>query len=165
MNTVGTLAKQIIDTEFYGDTYALPLCSVSGWLDANVGQLNVLLSTSIDIDSTGNFDPELCRDEESIYTQMFLVNYYEKAARNTLRHYTYRQQESVNDSGSQGVLSEEWTMIKEGDTVIQRSSRGEIAKSFRQFGKDADEKLRDLVFKYQIARCGPHQVSGSEYAY
>ena len=96
---------------------------------------------------------------------MFLINFYEKAARNTLRHYVYNQQNAVGNSGSRGSLSEEWTVLKEGDSVVQRVNRGEVAKSFRQFAKDAEEKLSSLVYKYQVARSGPHQVSGEEYAY
>jgi hypothetical protein len=163
MNTVGQLAQSIIDTEFYGDTGSLPVGVLSGWLTANVGLLNILISSSFYFDSSGNFAPEIKNEEENIFKYIYLVNFYDKAARNTFRHYVFNQQNSLNSG--RNTLQDDWTMFKEGDTVIQRASRSEIAKNFQALKNGAQETLDNLVFKYHMGDSGPHQVSGDEWAY
>ena len=74
-------------------------------------------------------------DEENIYSTLYEIHYYEKAARDSLRGFTY---------GS----DTDWLTIKEGDTTIQRQNKNSVAKTFRDLKVDATDRLNDVVGKY-----------------
>ena len=85
MNDLGALAANIIELEFPEDTERFPVSYVSGWLEANVGELNILLNEDFEIDTGGDFLPPLCKEEEAIFTELYIINYYEKMSRDVLR--------------------------------------------------------------------------------
>ena len=46
MNDLGELATNIINIEFPDDTDRFPVSYVSGWLESNIGELNILLNVT-----------------------------------------------------------------------------------------------------------------------
>jgi len=146
MPTVGGIATEIWDWEFGDETGVAhriaEIQSISGWLETNVGQLNTLLYTSFG--SGTNFRQE----EEAIFAQIYLKDYYTKQARNTLRN--------INTASS------DWVRLQEGDTSIVRSNRNEVAKTFRLLAQDATEKIKELVYSYNSYQASPRQVAGTD---
>jgi hypothetical protein len=151
MNDLGELAEQIINTEFPEDTDRFPISYVSGWLDANIGEVNILLNEDFEIDVSGNFLPSFCAEEEAIYTELYSVHYYEKLSRDVLRGIT------SNCAGSS-----DWVLLKEGDTTIQKQNKNSIARTLNSFKNDSMDKLNDLVSKYNVYKSSPIQVYGSD---
>jgi len=156
---VSTIATGIFNDEFDSDTGFATLASISGWLANNVGLLNTTLYTAYSgsgaasndaqypgdtiISPSGNFRFE----ESDIYKQIYLTNYYTKKARAVLK----------------GIDSSvDFISLKEGDSVITRTNKNEIAKTYRGFAKDAQENLDNLVAKYNIYQAEPVQVAGTD---
>jgi hypothetical protein len=156
---VSTIATGIFNDEFDSDTGYSTLASISGWLANNVGLLNTIIykgysgsgvaATPTDlVDDTvlqpsGNFRFE----EADIYKQIYLNNYYTKKARAVLK----------------GIDSSvDFISLREGDSMITRTNKNEIAKTYRGFAKDAQERLELLVAKYNIYDAEPVQVAGTD---
>ena len=157
MNDFGNLATQIVTYDFPDDTGTYPTSYVSGWLDANLGELNLLTNEEFSANDTGaivlgsgdSASHGLTSQELEIFKTLYEVHYYEKAARDSLRSATYG-------------TSADWITLKEGDTTIQRQNKNSVAKTFRDFSSDSREKLGQIVFQYNRYRSGPRQVHGSD---
>ena len=157
MNNFGSLAYKIIKYEFREDVARFPVSYVSGWLETNLGQLNGLTHEDFYVDASGNLGPSsLSPVEESIYSSLYAINYYDKAARAALRGFVW--------GNSSGVL-DDWTSIKEGDSSIQRQSKNSISRTFLEFSKDAQLRLKDLLQQYNIQKSSPLQVAGYDGSY
>ena len=154
---VSTLATGIFNDEFDSDTGFATLASISGWLANNVGLLNTITYTAFSgsgvaagtlVDDTvlqpsGGFRFE----EGDIYKQIYLTNYYTKKARAVLK----------------GIDSSvDFISLREGDSMITRTNKNEIAKTYRGFAKDAQERLDDLVARYNIYEAHPLQAAGND---
>jgi hypothetical protein len=150
VNALGTLATSISDYGYLADTGNYPVTYISGWLDANIGQFNALTNNSVTITSTGAFSPALDAVENSIFSSIFEVNYYNKASRDALRNLTY------------GTAATDWVSIKEGDTSIQRVNKNSVARSFYEFSKDSQARLNQMLSKYLIGKSSPVQVAGDD---
>lgn len=154
MNDLGNLAYKILKYEFKEDAQRFPISYISGWLDAHVGELNTILHQDFYIDETGAFQPRsLTTQEEHILGTLYEIHYYEKASREVLRT-------SVFPTASE--RSDDWIMLKEGDTTIQRSSKTSISSAFASFSKEARTKLNDLVYQYNMSLSAPIQVAGED---
>ena len=149
MPTVGGIATHIWDNEFGDETGVAhritEIQSISGWLEANVGQLNTLIYSSFA--SGANFRQE----EEAIFSQLYLRDYYTKEARKVLRNIS--------------TASSDWGRLSEGDTTIVRSNRNEVAKTLRLLAQDADEEIKNLVYSYNSYQASPRQVAGYDGGY
>ena len=82
MSSIGEIATRVYDNEF-GDAPTqlereFRIESISGWLEANVGQFNNLTYQSF---GTGD---SFLQEEESILTQLYLKDYYNKQSRSVL---------------------------------------------------------------------------------
>ncbi len=170
MNQLGTLAYTIWDTEFGDHSTALErqqkALLISGYLEANLGQLNVFLNTDFELKSTDKVSPELKYEENAIFTQLYLKDYYQRQARNILRNIS--ETESSSSSVTTGVT--EWTSIQEGDTVIRRSvasatSKNESAKALQNASKEANEILKRMIHSYNMYGSVPLQVVGKDAVY
>jgi|TARA_R110000824_G_scaffold42887_2_gene125676 hypothetical protein len=150
MNQIGNLAASIYDTEFgYADTELArerDIVAISGWLIANEGLLNVLIYTQY---SGGN--PGLHLEEQEIFKQLYLSKYYRKSSRDVLRNIT--------------TDAMDWTRLSEGDTTIQRTNKNETAKTYISLAKEADERIKDLVYSYNLYQARPLQVAGADGGY
>ena len=151
MNDLGELATKIIEVEFPEDTCRFPLSYVSGWLESHLGDLNILINEEFEIDEAGNFLPPLCREEEAIFTELYIINYYEKKSRDVLR--------GITDTSSGGL---DWILLKEGDTTIQRQNKNSVARTLNVFKSDSVSRLDQLVAKYNMYRSSPLQVYGRD---
>jgi hypothetical protein len=143
MAYMGEIATRIFDTEFGDATGAARTTRIqglSGWLDANVGQLNNLVYTSFGSGSS------FLLEEESILTQLYLKDYYTRQSRVVL---------SLSTTGSV-----DWTRLTEGDTTIVRTNRTDVARTYRNLAKDASEEIKELVYSYNSYQAMPRQVAG-----
>ena len=182
--TILEIANNIWDTEF-GDEHSelarkIEIQAIEEYLKANVGQLNVLLNSTFV--ATSDFGAE----EGSIFSMIYLKDWYRKQARNILRgvgifSQSSNEQKATNTGGSSnqgkfGDLADDWTSIKEGDTTITRSRptsssvgdstfssvSNESSRLLKQLAEEADVKLRDLVYKYNLYKSAPIQVAGND---
>lgn len=152
---VSTVATGIFRDEFDSDTGYASLSSISGWLENNVGLLNTQLYTAFSgsgttdgdtaIQATGEFKYE----ESDVFKQLYLVNYYKKKTRAVLRNI---------DS------SVDFITLRDGDSVITRTNKNEIAKTYRGLANDAEARLEMLIAKYNIYGSPPLQVAGLDAA-
>jgi len=157
MNDFGNLATQIVTYDFPEDTDTYSLSYVSGWLEANLGELNLHTNEEFSVDSSGNIvlgtgsssSTGLLSQEIEIFKTLYEIHYYEKSARESLRSATY---------GS----STDWLTLKEGDTTIQRQNKNSVARTFRELVADSRKNLENLVFRYNRYRSGPRQVHGTD---
>jgi len=153
---VSTLATGIYNDEFDSDTGFATLTSISGWLANNVGLLNTTLYTAFSGSGQSSTDDTVFQpsgqfrfEEGDIYKQLYLTNYYTKKARTILK----------------GIGSSvDFITLREGDSTITRTNKNEVAKTYRGFAKDAQERLELLVAKYNIYDAAPVQVAGTDAA-
>ncbi len=166
------LSSGIFLSEFDSDSDLTTQVRISGWLESNVGGLNSYLYTSFDDDlSCEDCGYDFGHEEASIFTQMYMRNYYSKAARKTLLG------QSVSSSGSSSTTMtgmSQWTKIQEGDTTIERqplfttSTRGgsgglditKISQRYKDLLDATSENLSAMIARYNIENSSPSQVSG-----
>ena len=143
-SNIGDIATRIYDNEFADAPTELDrefrIEYISGWLEANIGQLN-----NLTYQSWGTHDTFL-QEEENIFTQLYLKDYYTRQARNVLM------------GSATGGLN--WTRLTEGDTTIVRSNTIDVAREYKQLAKLAADELKDLVYSYNSYQAMPNQVAG-----
>lgn len=147
MSELGDLANSIYRVEFDSSSDAANLSLISGWFVENVGLLNTLINTSF-----SGENPGLGLEEQAIYKQLYLYNYYNKQARNVLRGIT-----STN-------TSDNIIMVADEGNKIQFTNKSEVAKTYKDIAKDSKQALDSLVAKYNIYAARPLQVAGIESA-
>ena len=162
MNQLGELAYAIWDTEFGDHTSSLDreknALLISGYLEANLGELNVLINTDFKLDKTEDkVIPELKQEENAIFTQMYMKDYLQKQGRNVLKNAT------ASSSSTQTLT--DWTELREGDSYIKRSiasstTKNISAKLFYDLSKEARENLEKLVHSYNMYGSSPIQIEG-----
>ena len=146
--SVHDLADEIFGNEFDYDSGYAQFYYISGWLGNNVGLLNTKLFTSFSVDGS-NFIPtgEFKQEERSIYKQMYLYEFYTKKTRQVLR----------------GIDSSvDFITLREGDTMITRTNKNELAKTYRGLANDEREEMERLVAAYNIYQAAPVQVAGED---
>ena len=153
---VSTIATGIYNDEFDSDTGDSTLASISGWLANNIGLLNTIIYRAFSGSGSATEYPDdtvlqpsgtFRFEEADIYKQIYLNNYYTKKARAVLK----------------GIDSSvDFISLREGDSMITRTNKNEIAKTYRGFAKDAQERLEMLVAKYNIYDAEPVQVAGTD---
>jgi hypothetical protein len=148
--SVHSLADEIFGNEFEYDSGVAQFYFISGWLANNIGALNNKLFTSFEVNGdnitpTGTFQQE----ERAVYKQMYLCNFYTKKTRQILR----------------GIDSTvDFITLREGDSMITRTNKNELAKTYRGLANDAKEELDRLVISYNMYQAAPVQVAGSDAA-
>ncbi len=163
MNQLGTLGYTIWDTEFGDHTGASDRASnavlISGYLDANLGQLNTLLNKDFGL-ATGTdvVSPELKYEENAIFTQVYLKDYYAKQARNILKGIA---------SAPSTTTGMNWVELREGDTYIKRAvtsagTKAESSRLFQVLAQQAKDTLREMVYSYNMYGSIPTQVAGKD---
>lgn len=141
-NIYSAIASQIFTTEFASNTGITTHSQISGWLSANVGGLNALLHTNF-----SGEDPSIDNAAANILARQYMVNYYQRAARNALR--------GVLNSSTNGdnILS-----VSDGDNRISFVNKREVALTFNTLAKDVKEELDQMVYSYQLYAASPVQV-------
>lgn len=149
---VNSVYSDLGDREDYSVQYLI------GWFlsPSNLGTLNAQIGTCYQVtgylsnsgDVTGlGIEPQLNGQELAIYKSNFDVFFYNREAKIAL-------------SGSYGVGS--WTNIREGDSSVTRLNRSELARTFNQFKKDAQEATDNLVINYLKNNTLAQSVDGSD---
>ena len=146
--SVHDLADEIFANEFEYDSGYAQFYYISGWLTNNVGLLNTKIYSQYSVQNS-NFEPTgtFQQEERSIYKQMYLYEFYTKKTRQVLR----------------GVDSSvDFVTLREGDTMITRTNKNELAKTYRGLANDAREEMERLVSSYNIYQAAPVQVAGED---
>ena len=172
MNQLGELAFHIWDIEFGDHSTALErernALLISGYLEANLGQLNTLLHTNFYVDrDTDTVIPDLQYEEKAIFTQLYLKDYMNKQARNILRNAASNTSDQSSSSTTTMLGVTDWTELREGDTSIKRSvatatTKNTSAQIFQKSAKEANELLKELVYSYNLYGAKPMQVAGND---
>jgi len=171
MNQLGELAFHIWDIEFGDHSTALErernALLISGYLEANLGQLNTLIHTDFYVDEDEDkVVPPLQYEEKAIFTQLYLKDYMNKQARNILRNAASSSTES-NETTTTIAGVTDWIELREGDTSIKRSvatstTKNTSAQIFQKSAKEANELLKELVYSYNLYGAKPIQVAGKD---
>ena len=146
--SVHDLADEIFANEFEYDSGYAQFYYISGWLANNVGLLNTKIYSQYSVQNS-NFEPTgiFQQEERSIYKQMYLYEFYTKKTRQVLR----------------GVDSSvDFVTLREGDTMITRTNKNELAKTYRGLANDAREEMERLVSSYNIYQNDKVQVAGED---
>ena len=125
--SVHDLADEIFGNEFEYDSGYAQFYYISGWLANNVGILNTKIYSQFSVEGS-NFIPTglFQQEERAIYKQMYLYEFYTKKTRQVLR----------------GVDSSvDFVTLREGDTMITRTNKNELAKTYRGLANDAREEM------------------------
>jgi hypothetical protein len=145
MSALENLATGIFVHEFDSDTNVASYNSILGWLNENLGLLNTLINTNFE-----GIDAVLLNEEQAIYKQIYLHNYYAKQARNVLR----------GIMGSGGNAGDNILSVKDGDNAITFTNKNEVSKVYKTMAEDCKKMLDDLVAKYNLYGAKPLQVGG-----
>ena len=146
--SVHDLADEIFANEFDYDSGYAQFYYISGWLANNVGLLNTKIYSQYSVQDS-NFIPTgaFQQEERAIYKQMYLYEFYTKKTRQVLR----------------GIDSSvDFVTLREGDSMITRTNKNELAKTYRGLANDAREEMERLVTSYNIYQAVPVQVAGED---
>ncbi len=149
MSVYSDLANDVFTVEFDSSTGVVTYSQISGWFSTNLGLLNNLLYTNF----TGS-DPELGNEEKAIFKELYLSNFYNKQARNTLRGII------ATSNNGDNILS-----VSDGDNSITFVNRNEVSKVYRGLAADSQVRLKELVAAYNSYRAEPRQLGGIEAGY
>lgn len=154
MNDFGNLAYSIVKYNFKEDVSRFPISYVSGWLETNLGDLSAITHQEFYIDDSGNIGPTgLCKEEESIFSKLYTIHYYKKAAREVLKGVVWSNSSTIAD---------DWISIKEGDSSIQRTSKNTVSKTLSDLAASEKTELDNLVYQYSMNRSSPYQIAGED---
>ena len=178
MNQIGQIASGLLDYEFFyitGDTSRIAeFQRISGTLSGRLGELNTLLNQSFSYTGDdGNPYPRLGYEEAEILQLIYIRDYNRREAQKILR--------GIYDNGIMGdgsVSNEElassegdWIELREGDTVIKRSAasisssasnKTTTSAKFQDMSKVVDERLKDLIYAYNMYGSVPRQALGDD---
>tara|TARA_B100002019_G_scaffold293196_1_gene319305 strand:+ start:1014 stop:1535 length:522 start_codon:yes stop_codon:yes gene_type:complete len=162
LNEIGNLATGIFKFDFDSSTGDISVGYISGWLQNNIGELNVLIHSCY-----SGANPGLGHEEQAIYRQVFLKNYYNKLGRQALMGVSTSSSSSSVGTGS--IVTSDWTELRDGDSYIRRqamlaspSTKVTASKTYSAFAQDADYNLKDLLQRYTSYKGGPRQVAGKD---
>jgi len=166
MNQLGDLAYRIWDVEFGAhstdEERTSSAIAISGYLDANLGQLNTFINTDFKVDETvDEVKPTLKYEEKAIFTQLYLKDYNNKQARNILSNAAATS--TTTPSGVNGIT--DWIELREGDTSIKRAlatatTKNTSAQIFQKSASEANALLQNMIHSYNMYGSIPVQVAG-----
>ena len=169
MNQLGELAYRIWDVEFgthsTEEERTSSAIAISGYLDANLGQLNTFINTDFKVDETvDEVEPTLKYEEKAIFTQLYLKDYNNKQARNILSN-AAATSTTTNTSDTSVLGVTDWVELREGDTSIKRAlatanTKNTSAQIFQKSAAEANALLKDMIHSYNMYGSIPVQVAG-----
>jgi len=128
----------------------LSIASIAFWLKTNVGNLNTLICTELEINTSGEIvtsdGTEITLEEANVFKQMYNVYW---ATRETRKH--------LGASGTEVVLS-----VDSDGHSVRRANKTTLGSEFRQLAKDESEKLAKLVEALSLGKTLPRQVAGDD---
>jgi len=129
------------------------IASISWWLRANIGDLNISINKRFYIDDTTlEILPEagsgdlFTSTEKSIFKMLFAIHFYERLLRNAL------------GAASTDSLIE----INQNGFSARKINKNELAKTYAQFRKQINDELQTLIKSYNINEARPLQVAGDD---
>ena len=127
-----------------GEPSNLAVSSISGRLTSNyyIGKLNILIDFCFS-GASGCIEPTLDLDQQAIYAQMYLYDYYGTRA--------------AQSQGAIGVTN--WVRIEEADSKISRSDPVNVSKFYLQLQEQARIKLGEYVDLYKRNLAVPRSVN------
>lgn len=151
MPKVVDISQGIIDD--LSDTTNISLPSVATYLRQNIGRLNDLINSNFIIQQgtleivDGTDGVTLIGDLESaLYSQLYEIYYFQRRANSVL-----------------GVVSIDTVIQYQSDGgVIRQIDRNQIARTYLDLKKDAEEQLKSMVNKYKLYTIGAVQIIGSD---
>lgn len=169
INQIGEIASGLLLYEFdyIVDEQAQQseLLTISGTLSGKIGELNTLINQSFYFTGAdGNPYPRLGYEETSILSDIYLRDHYTKQSSKILR--------GIYDPGISGAISgsgNDWIELREGDTTIKRSAatmansasnRISLSKEFKALAAEAQDRIKELVYSYNMYGSQPRQVAG-----
>ena len=165
INEIGNLASGIFLYDFDEDSGVIRPEYVSGWLQNNLGELNVLTHSCFKGENPG-----FSEEEQSIYRQIFLKSFYGKLARKTLMGLS-TVQTVVESEGSGSSEMSDWIELREGDSYIKRqvttaspSTKVSASRQYSSYAQESELTLKDLIYKYNQNKSGPIQVVVGSYS-
>jgi hypothetical protein len=140
MANLQQVASGIFFYEFDADTNETNISMISGWMQANLGELNNLIYTSFtgaDVD----FGPE----QANIFKHLYLGHYYKKKSRNSIK--------TIAGGTGNAIIS-----IRDEESSVTFVNSNEISKQFRTLSRDNFEEMNKLVYAYNSYQARPTQV-------
>jgi hypothetical protein len=134
------MASGVLNTEFYGMTSTPSTGEVANWFEVHVGKLNTLLAAEF----TGCC-PEFDTMAQNIFQEMYLEHYNGLMARKALYDVS-------------SAIGADFITIREGDSVVTRTNRNEVAKTYRGISKEHGDKVTELAALYKLWKVRPLQV-------
>ena len=113
---------------------------ISGWISANLGEMNNLIFTDLSGDAA-DFNVE----QRDIMRHLYLASYYKKKARNAIK--------TLGANGSNGIL-----MLRDDDTHMSFVNINEVSKQFSALSKQHMEELNAQVYAYNLYQARPMQA-------
>ncbi len=141
MANIGQIASGIFFYEFDADATQTNVSAISGWMQANIGELNNLIFTSHS--GTGI---DLNSEEQDIFKHLYLTHFYKKKSRNAIKTIGTNCQ-------TNNVLS-----VSDEDSSVTFINGNEVSKQFRALSKDHFEELNKLVYAHNFYKAAPAQV-------
>jgi|GEM_PF-5008470 len=123
-----------------GEPSGISTGTISYWIDNSIGYLNNILAESHNIIS-GNIDPGFNIAESGIMNQMYKVRYYNNQATNRL-----------------GASAYDWSELHEGDSMVRRVSKNEIAKTYLQLAREEKTLLDEAILFYRTNMAMPKSI-------
>lgn len=169
INQIGEIASGLLSYEFDyiidEQAQSSELLTISGTLSGKIGELNTLINQNFYFTGAdGNPYPRLGYEEKSILSDIYLRDHYTKQSSKTLR--------GIYDPSISGAISgsgNDWIELREGDTTIKRSAttmansasnRISLSKEFKALAIEAQDRIKDLIYAYNMYGSKPRQVAG-----
>ena len=148
--TVGRFAAKVYDEEIglylSGDARDVEISLITNWVEGHFGELNNLIFTSL-----SGYDPvHFNLEEQSIMRELYLSEYNRKSERQVLR--------GIDGSDGQN----EFQVIREGDSMIQKSNKNVTARNYHAAYLASQERVKDLIYSYNLYGAKPNQVAGKD---
>lgn len=142
--TISEIAEKIFEEDINEDsTYSEHFITL--WLISNIGQLNNALSKCYVIINS-EASPEIGDDEAVIFRQIFMIKYFNDK-------YISNLGAAANDA----VIE-----IDSDSSRVRLVNKNEIAKSSLTAKKDAEDRLKQMINRYKMAKNAAMQVVGQD---
>lgn len=149
MTCITDLANEIYSELDEPSDLSIP--AIAFWLRSNIGQLNIKLCASYDIDATNNYEftPDLSYSVKDIFKTMFYIYYFGKQITKNLSLAALNTTIEIDSDGSK----------------VRKTSKNDTAKVYLEMKKLAQEDLKSMLNAYKYCRALPSAIAGADALY
>lgn len=140
--TLSDLSLQIYDE--LSDT-DFSSASILSWLQANLGKLNDLITTTYILDNSNEASPLLNIEEAAVFKLLYFIKYCDLKIRSNL--------------GAAGI---EFIELSSDKGTVRRASKTTVAEQYRLYRNTVKEDLDTLVDLYKRNKSLPLSVDGMD---